>query len=914
MRDSYKPPSKIKRYLLISLAIATVIVLLVWGYLVLRRYKDPVIPAIKAIPSNAVCMIKINSPKEFSEHLNSGNMIWEELQCLPWFAMLQQKIDKCDSLTATDEEVTDILIKNPLYIAWIPYRSVYKPMYAINLSGPHNENMVDEFIRKHTSVASNISTSNFIDTRIYIIKTPGKPSLCYTVYKGILIAGESAGIVECSLSSLITGISIENNDSFTKLSAISGKNVDANIFIDMAYADNLFQPMFIKKAISELKFISLTANIAELDLTVKKNELLLNGYAISDDTSQLLNKVYKRQKPQQINLTKICPGNTAILFFWGLSNIKNYVADYADYRKTNFHKRSYSNLCSFYDTVYNTNIEKKFFNQLQDEIGLVITENPNTENRYRAYAIIKPKNVEDFIKGIDGISAIPDVMTIGQRETFAIKKFLPQMFFSSYFGKLFKQLDSAYYTCIDDYVVFGESTVSLDLFISGYLSGKTLDKNANYKSFSDNVNEKANFCFYTNVRKSFNLLNKYFSTAISRVLIKNEKSLRNIQALAFQVSSESNKYYLSSYVKHNLFYVDENPAVWEFKADTTIVGKANIVNDPSDNTQKVVFFDIAGYIYLLNHNGELIWKKQLDEVTFGKVYVVVPNKNDKKGYLVFNSKSQIYILGLDGKESKLSNIKLPFDATAQISVFENNSKYEILAPCKNHKIYNYSLNGNKTAGWNSNTFKSGIYEPVERIKFDKKEVLIVTDKSGRIFFMDRKGFEVFKKKQPFLKAKNSDFHVFKEGNKQLILTSDRTGKLIFISSKGPVNAVKLNSFTNDHYFLYCDYNNDGKDDFIYFDLGKIFVYNHNKKLIFEGNTKYEPGSKPLYLRISTSKYYVVFPNQDNKKLVLMNNKGFMETDAYTIGNPEIETNHLLGKNVKNIIVSEKSLLLNYILE
>ena len=176
------------------------------------------------------------------------------------------------------------------------------------------------------------------------------------------------------------------------------------------------------------------------------------------------------------------------------------------------------------------------------------------------------------------------------------------------------------------------------------------------------------------------------------------------------------------------------------------------------------------------------------------------------------------------------------------------------------------------------------------------------------------GIEIFKNKKPFLKAQNSTFYNYKDGNKQFLLTSDRSGKLIFISAKGVVDVVKLNSFTSNHYFLYCDFNNDGKDDFLYFDLGKIFVYNHNKKLIFESYTKYEPGGQPLYLRISTSKFYVVFPNKNSTKLVLMNNQGFMETDAYTIGNPELEINRLLGQNVYSIIGSENSRLLNYIIE
>jgi len=914
MRNPYQRQSDTKKYIIISLSVIVVIILMVWGYSVIRRLKDPVLPAISAIPSNAVCLIKISSPQGLWDHIGGQNSMWKELQCLPFFEQMNRKFHNTDSLTNTDKNITADLLKNPLYIAWIPIRGIYKPLYTINLPGPHEDRMVNDFIRKHTAAKSSVTYSEFLDYRIYIIKTPGQASFCYTVYKGIFIAGEVPGIVESALSALITGVSIENADPFSKLNSMSGKNVDANVFIDMAYIDNLFQPLFVPATMSDMKYISIASEMAELDLTVKKEELLLNGYALSNDTVQLFDKVFKKQKPQEISLTEICPDNTALLFFWGLSDIPQYVSDYTDFLKTNFHKRSFTDLCSYYDTVYNTHISENFFEQLTTEIGLVVTENPNTETRYRSYALFKPKDMEEFGKNLLVLSEHTGKNLI-QNDSFAIRKFIPERFFRNFFGDIFGSLDSAYYTIIGDYVIFGNSPTSLDLFISGYLSGKTLDKNANYKSFSDNVSDKASFCFYANIRKSFGLLNSLLTKEISSSLLKNESNLRNFQALAFQFASGGNKYYLNGYLKHNSFYIEENPAIWEFKADTAITGKANIITDPQDNSQKVVFFDKSGSVYLLNHNGELIWKKRLDEVPISKVYVVEPN-NDKKALLIFNSKDFIYLLGLNGQTPKLNRIKLPFPATTGISIidYENNHTYRILAPCLNQKIYNYSLNGKNTAGWNNTIIMAVLSKPVEHIRFAKKDFLIATDKNGRVYFVDRKGFEMFKNKKPFLQAKNSRFFIYNDGKKQYLLTSDRSGKLIFISPNGNVDVVKLNSFTNDHYFLYGDFNNDGKNDFIFFDQGKIFVYNQNKIKIFESFNKFEPGGQPLYLRLSASKFYIIYPDKKVSRLIMMNDQGFMETDAYALGNREIEINSLLSKKVSSIIVSDSSRLLNYIIE
>jgi hypothetical protein len=207
-----------------------------------------------------------------------------------------------------------------------------------------------------------------------------------------------------------------------------------------------------------------------------------------------------------------------------------------------------------------------------------------------------------------------------------------------------------------------------------------------------------------------------------------------------------------------------------------------------------------------------------------------------------------------------------------------------------------------------------LLKPIEHVRFAKKEFLMATDKNGRVYLIDRRGVEVFKSKKPFLQAKNSRFFIYIDGKKQYLVTNDRSGKLIFIAPNGAVEVVKLNTFTNDHYFLYGDFNNDGKNDFIYFDQGKIYVYNQDKKKIFESFNKYEPGGQPVYLRLSASKFYIIYPNKNASRLVMMNNLGFMETEAYTMGNREIEINSLLSKKVSSIIVSDSSRLLNYIIE
>ncbi|HOY33423.1 MAG TPA: hypothetical protein PKW80_16205 [Bacteroidales bacterium] len=904
----------IKKYALISVAAISIIVALFFGYSYIKRLKDPVIPAIKAIPESTVCLIEVRNTLALWERINSKNQIWKELLCLSFASELNSKILLMDSLAKNNYDIVQIFTQNPLYIAWAPDRAEYRCLYTINMNGPHQEKLIDDFMHKHFSSGTVFTTHRFLENEIYEIHKANKILCAYTVYKGIFIIAETSGLVETSLSALLTEISIENNPGFTRLNASSGKKVDANIFIKNNYVDNLISRFLSGKHSAILKQLSLSGDMASLDLTVKNNELLFTGYAITGDPGQMLNKVFRNQTPQQIELTAICPANTAMMTFWGTENTLNYIRNYTDFLASNFHKRSFSDMCSYYDTTYNIDINKDFLQHIGNQYALIITENPNTSNPYRYYGIFRARQIDEFRNALKNISSAPDERSQVNRDSFAIRKLRPLHFLKDFFGGLFTHLDTAYYTTINDYVVIGESPVSLDMYVSAYLSGKTLEKNQNYINFSDNVSDKTNFCLYTNIRRSFRLLTPMFNRKLSDAFNSNEVFLKNFQALAFQLTTDKNKFFLNAYVRHNKEYIEENPSVWEYNADTTISGNISVITDPRDSTKKILFFDVAGNLYMLNRNGQLIWKKNIKEPPLSKVFIANLKKNNKF-YLVFNTKNHIYIFEPDGKMPEFSPVKLPYPASTAITLIDYQGKndYRIIIPCENQIIYNYLVDGKPTPGWNN--FRTGavLKKPVEYFRFKDKDILIATDKNGKVYFINRKGNLVIKSTKDFIKAKNSRFYVHNIQKKQYLLTTDRKGKLVFISENGKIDIVTLRFFSENHFFLTGDFNMDKKDDFIFFDKGKAIVYDHGKKKIFEAETGGDPAASPLYKKIN-NKFQIVFPSTDCSHLVFLNNKGFFEYKNYILSNPFFELSNLFGKNSNSILAADSSLLLNYIID
>ena len=72
----------LKKYIIISLIVVGFGGLCVLGYDYIKRLKDPITPAIKAIPESSVCLLKINNLKELWKHIDEKNQIWKDRSSL----------------------------------------------------------------------------------------------------------------------------------------------------------------------------------------------------------------------------------------------------------------------------------------------------------------------------------------------------------------------------------------------------------------------------------------------------------------------------------------------------------------------------------------------------------------------------------------------------------------------------------------------------------------------------------------------------------------------------------------------------------------------------------------------------------------------------------------------------------------
>ncbi|MCW3807967.1 DUF3352 domain-containing protein [Plebeiibacterium marinum] len=111
-------------------------------------------------------------------------------------------------------------------------------------------------------------------------------------------------------------------------------------------------------------------------------------------------------------------------------------------------------------------------------------------------------------------------------------------FFKLFMGGFFHNRSKPYYTIIDDYILFSNSSDLLEYSIDNYLVGNTLARNKDFQSFMGNFNNKCQFTTYVNMPRLYDRVYYYSNTNERNELSPYRRLIQNIGWVGFQLSPE----------------------------------------------------------------------------------------------------------------------------------------------------------------------------------------------------------------------------------------------------------------------------------------------------------------------------------------------------------------------------------------
>jgi hypothetical protein len=860
-----------------------------------KELHTPVSEAINAIPGNAAVIFESKQSRKTWKKLVETSMFWQELLGTEIFSKLDYQARYIDSLVGLDAAVSTLLNNHSLFIsAHVSGATTFDFLYVYSLPNLTHQAPIKDFFRKinkNKEPASRTYSGTEIST-IYS-HLDYKDSMSFAFLDGILMMSSKPTLVEDAIRQLNSGTSIIKDKNFSKIIATAGKNVDANVYVNYKNIPGILSHFTDPLVKREITAIPDFADCSGWDIAIKPNALSFSGFTQANDSSVSFLNIFRKQKPSEVELTRVIPSKTALLLFFGISNIKTFHHDYKNYLSATQQLRlqSYEQYMESLEKKYGVSIELSMLEWISGEMALVVTEPVSVDFANNSYAVIRAGDIDEALKSLNELSDVVkhfpattkgegadtraklsgkeknDKSLIGETGTeyrnhtinyINIPQLLPQLF-----GLPFKKISNCYYTFINDYVIFGNSNEALQNFIDDFENNKVLANDKNYKTFSENISSEANVYLYSSIARSANL----YSTLLTEQLAKDLEDKRDIlyrfeaAGIQFTLNKKNNLFYGNAYLKYNPAYKQESGTLWESELDTSVSSKPFLIINHNTQTKEIIVQDDANKLYLISNAGKILWTKQLPDKIISDIKQVDALKNDKL-QIVFNTRNAIYMYDRNGKDMRGFPLKLESAATNAISIFDydNSRDYRIFVACENKKIRCFKINGEEVSGFKFGKTEAEVRLPLQYQKMEGKDHLFAVDREGKVYLFNRHGETLVKLKEN-LPEEIQGFYIEpgKDYNQTLITAADTLGNVIKINLSGSKEKITLRQFDSSPFFDCQDINNDKIKDYIFIVDKELMAFSQDKSLLFKHEFKESISRAPLFF---------IFPDGSGKIGVL----------------------------------------------
>ncbi len=903
---------KNKKPILLSLLLVCVGALAWMTIIFVHRLKEPVIPASQAIPNDVAWYIEFKDAQQCWEKIRSGNELADELRNFPYFASLFSNIGKIDSIILLNNAINDIIKGQGLTICCRYTPNAPEYLFLMNLPDAHQEELIHDFIK--TSWDNQLTLQETEENGVILmhVKMNNGSEYALSVTSGIFMLSTSNDFLDAALKTLKAGNGLMTMPSFTRVKQTMGSKVDANVCLNLKQLGRRLGPYISENHQDVTTLLNSFGIWSGMDMIIRKDEVLLSGYMSAEKKNYL--DIFRGEQGQKMTLPSHIPYNTAVMLYFGATNLQTIIERQQSYRTSTFGNPTptIENL----EQQHQCDLHDEFFSWMGSEMALVITESPSASFRSNAYMVFSA-NTRKAEKILTEISVAAEDLpaTNADEEKLAIRQITIPELFPTLFGSAFSYVSGNYYIITDECVIFGNTPLSLKNYLSSRLSGKTLSTNENYKAFADNVSEQSSLCLYVNIRKSAELIKPVLSAELEKTLDVLTPQLRNFQAFAIQITPEKDLFYTNVYLKYNPSYKDENPAVWETAVDSTVIFPPIFVVNAADSHSYVVIVDQLNHLYLIDAMGRICWTYKASEPILGQVQVIEKSQS-RETQLLFNTQHQLVLLDMQGKFAKNFPVVTRFPANSAVTAIDYDHKgdYRLFWVSDDHKLSNFSLSGKPTTGWVPPSIGAYVNKEISHVRLFEKDYIIVTDVNGICHFYDRKGRPAFNPPSTeFIRANNSTFFVFEDAKRSRIITTDRKGRIIRIAPDGNWESINLKEFSPEHTFRYDDFDGNEIKDYIYIDSNSVTVFDVNKHNIFE--LEFPAVLQPALIKVKLADNVVYFGtvSKDTKQLFLFNKEGWSAMNKFLIGSIAFSAGNLDQSGFVSLITADNNKVFDYYL-
>lgn len=426
-----------------------------------------------------------------------------------------------------------------------------------------------------------------------------------------------------------------------------------------------------------------------------------------------------------------------------------------------------------------------------------------------SYTVLKLASISDFKDNIN--SLLPDSSVLDIDDNRVIKSFENSYDYNSIFKTNMKY---NYFVRIDDYVMFSEEKIHLERLLFQQFSNFTIDKKTDLHSYLvNNINKKSS------------------EVSISGGINYWDFDLKSGIGLAQSHTESKDLIYKSVlYTKElNLDGGKTNPK-WNLVFNAPLREPIYVVKNHRTKDNDYIVQDKKNTIYFVTPNGEIKWKKEIKNPIIGKIKNIDIFGNNKY-QLIFNTKNQLYILDVLGRNVQNFPVKILDSATANLSVmdYDKDLNFRFLVPTK-QGIKSVNKQGKIVTGWLQPKQESSVVTDINHLLINGLDYIQLQDAKGKLYFYNRKGEVRHTVSSNF----NNELHTLHgssiEQTRAIYFDSvSNSIKRQFFSDK-PVS-VLFSPEEKIKEFHFVDFDNDKNRDFILLFEDEIKIYGQDLILL-----------------------------------------------------------------------------------
>ena len=173
--------------------------------------------------------------------------------------------------------------------------------------------------------------------------------------------------------------SILEDADYCRINKNTAENTDINLYINHKTFPS-FLAGFYQDSLATGMLEPKYARWTEVDVIQKENQLLVNGFTVTDSLQNCYLDVFRRQKPMANSLIQWMPSTTSFFVTQNLSQPVHYLEDYYNYHRKNNKIELYNGSVDEISKELNINMLKYLRENWYGDAALIYT-NQNLEDR-----------------------------------------------------------------------------------------------------------------------------------------------------------------------------------------------------------------------------------------------------------------------------------------------------------------------------------------------------------------------------------------------------------------------------------------------------------------------------------------------------------------------------------------------------